>query len=83
MKTLSAFVTLVLAASASARTFTVYNGCPFTIWPAIYTDLSQGTAVPDYPTGWEAAAYTAVSFTVPDNWKAGRIWVSNTTGILQ
>ena len=24
---------------------------------------------------WEAGAYTAVSFTVPDNWKAGRIWV--------
>ena len=26
-------------------------------------------------SSWEAAAYTAVSFTVPDNWKAGRIWV--------
>jgi hypothetical protein len=24
---------------------------------------------------WEAGAYTAVTFTVPDNWTAGRIWV--------
>lgn len=24
---------------------------------------------------WEAKAFTAVSFFVPDNWKAGRIWV--------
>jgi len=24
---------------------------------------------------WEAASYSKVSFTVPDNWKAGRIWV--------
>ena len=24
---------------------------------------------------WEAAPSTSVSFTVPDNWKAGRIWV--------
>ncbi len=25
---------------------------------------------------WEADAYTSVSFSVPDNWQAGRIWVS-------
>ena len=32
MKALSVIVALALAASATARTFTVYNGCPFTIW---------------------------------------------------
>ena len=32
MKALSAVVTLAVAATASARTFTVYNQCPFTIW---------------------------------------------------
>ncbi|PFH53478.1 hypothetical protein AMATHDRAFT_45363 [Amanita thiersii Skay4041] len=32
-----------------------------------------GTA-PSFPTGWEARAFTSVSFTVPDNWTAGRIW---------
>ena len=32
MKTSSAFVTLALTAAAYARTFTVYNGCPFTVW---------------------------------------------------
>lgn len=40
----------------------------------MFTDLNAGSAVPDYTTGWEAAEYTAVSFTVPDNWTAGRIW---------
>lgn len=56
----------------------------------MYTDLSAGTAVPNFPTGyvplfvrdsvshvlrWEAAPLTSVTFQVPDNWKAGRIWV--------
>ncbi|KAI8978277.1 Osmotin thaumatin-like protein [Trametes punicea] len=63
-----------LAAGATARTFTVYNQCPFTIWPAIFTDLNVGTATPDQPTGWQQDAYQTVSFFVPDNWKAGRIW---------
>jgi hypothetical protein len=40
----------------------------------MFTDLNAGSAVPDYTTGWEAGAYTAVSFSVPDNWTAGRIW---------
>jgi len=74
MKSASVLLSLAMASVAMARTFTVYNGCPFTIWPAIFTDLNVGTATPDYPTGWEAGAYTAVSFSVPDNWKAGRIW---------
>ncbi|KAI0057015.1 Osmotin thaumatin-like protein [Artomyces pyxidatus] len=64
---------LSLASVASSRTFTVYNACPFTIW-CIFTDLNVGTATPDQTTGWEAGAYTAVSFFVPDNWQAGRIW---------
>ncbi|CAL1710247.1 unnamed protein product [Somion occarium] len=40
----------------------------------MFTDLNVGTAIPNFPTGWEAARFTAVSFPVPDNWKAGRIW---------
>ncbi|KAM0755322.1 Osmotin thaumatin-like protein [Meredithblackwellia eburnea MCA 4105] len=59
-----------LAATAYGRTITVYNGCPFTIWPALFT--SAGT-VPSQPTGWEAGAYTAISFTAADDWN-GRIW---------
>ncbi|KAF9045536.1 thaumatin-like protein [Panaeolus papilionaceus] len=65
---------LTIASGAAARTFTVYNACPFTIWPALFTDLNVGTAVPNQVTGWEAKAYTKVTFNVPDNWKAGRIW---------
>ncbi|EJD04867.1 thaumatin-like protein [Fomitiporia mediterranea MF3/22] len=65
---------LAFVTGASARTFTVKNNCSFTVWPAIFTDLNVGKAVPDQPTGWEAASETSVSFTVPDNWKAGRIW---------
>jgi hypothetical protein len=41
---------------------------------AMFTDLNVGSAVPSYPNGWEAKAYTHVTFTVPNNWKAGRIW---------
>ncbi|KAI0074835.1 Osmotin thaumatin-like protein [Panus rudis PR-1116 ss-1] len=75
MKTLASLVSLVaLAITASARTLTVVNSCSFTIWPALFTDLNAGTAVPDQPTGWEAAPNTRVSFSVPDDWKAGRIW---------
>ncbi|EIN10873.1 thaumatin-like protein [Punctularia strigosozonata HHB-11173 SS5] len=40
----------------------------------MFTDLNVGSAVPSFATGWEAAASTSVSFTVPNNWKAGRIW---------
>lgn len=65
---------LALLSGTAARTFTVYNACPFTIWPAMFTDLNVAPNVPNFQTGWQADAYTAVSFTVPDNWKAGRIW---------
>ncbi|EIM87365.1 Osmotin thaumatin-like protein [Stereum hirsutum FP-91666 SS1] len=72
--TVSAVTALASTSGAFARTFTVYNACPFTIWPALFTDLTAGTAVPSQATGWQADSYTAVSFSVPDNWRAGRIW---------
>ncbi|TDL27725.1 thaumatin-like protein [Rickenella mellea] len=74
MKTFALLNSLVLVSGVAGRTFTVYNGCPFTIWPAMFTDLNVAPNVPSYPTGWEAGAYTSVSFNVPDNWKSGRIW---------
>ncbi|TFK19626.1 thaumatin-like protein [Coprinopsis marcescibilis] len=71
MKSFAALlVTLAVASNAAARTFTVYNACPFTIW-SIFTGVG---ATPSHPTGWQAAPFTAVSFNVPDNWTAGRIW---------
>ncbi|KAG9083131.1 hypothetical protein FRC07_014007 [Ceratobasidium sp. 392] len=39
--------------------------------------VNVGSAVPAIETGWEAAAYTKRTFTVPDDWKAGRIWVDS------
>ncbi|CAE6345494.1 unnamed protein product [Rhizoctonia solani] len=74
MKSALAFWFLSSLPIAMSRTFTVYNACPFTIWPAVFTDLNVGSAVPSVETGWEAAAYTSRTFSVPDNWKAGRIW---------
>ncbi|KAJ8522081.1 hypothetical protein ONZ45_g1266 [Pleurotus djamor] len=65
---------LALAVGATARTFTVRNACPFTIWPAMFTDLNVAPNRPNFPTGWEAPAFSQVSFTVPNDWKAGRIW---------
>ncbi|KAJ6452068.1 thaumatin [Mycena sanguinolenta] len=64
-------VSLALASTAAAqRTITVYNACPFTIWPALFT--SNGGR-PSQATGWSANAYTAVSFQVAEDWN-GRIW---------
>ncbi|KAI0629410.1 thaumatin-like protein [Trametes polyzona] len=74
MRSFAALVAVALASNAAARTFTVYNQCPFTIWPAIFTDLKVGSARPSQPTGWQQDAFQTVSFFVPDNWKAGRIW---------
>lgn len=48
-----------------------------------FTDLNVGSATPNYPTGWAQNAYQAVSFSVPDNWKAGRIWVSVTLDLYK
>jgi len=73
MKSSFAALSLVIGLS-SARTLTVKNNCGFTVWPAVFTDLNVGTAVPSTQTGWEAAAGSSVSFAIPDNWKAGRIW---------
>ncbi|KAH9927991.1 thaumatin-like protein [Epithele typhae] len=70
----SSFVALVLAAGASARTFTVTNNCPFTIWPAMFTDPSSPGKITSRPNGWVQNAHSTVSFAVPDNWQKGRIW---------
>ncbi|EDR10333.1 thaumatin-like protein [Laccaria bicolor S238N-H82] len=67
-------IAALLLPGAIARTFTVRNACPFTIWPAMFTDLNVAQNVPSFATGWEAGASTQVNFAVPDNWKAGRIW---------
>ncbi|CUA72690.1 Pathogenesis-related protein 5 [Rhizoctonia solani] len=74
LATMQSIFLLVFAGSVLGRNFYVYNACPFTIWPAVFTDLNVGSAVPGVETGWEAPAYTTLQFTVPDNWKAGRIW---------
>ena len=55
----------VAAQLVAARTFTVYNACPFTIWPAVYTDPTKGSAVPLVETGWEAMPQTSKTFYVP------------------
>ncbi|CAG7850269.1 Thaumatin-like protein 1a AltName: Full=Mdtl1; AltName: Full=Pathogenesis-related protein 5a; Short=PR-5a; AltName: Allergen=Mal d 2; Flags: Precursor [Serendipita indica DSM 11827] len=73
---------LTFVGLATARTFTVYNACPFTIWPAVFTDLNVGSAVPDVPTGWEAPAWSVRTFYVPDNWRAGRIWGEYSSTVL-
>lgn len=66
----SVALSLALASTAAARTMTVYNACPFTIWPALFT--SSGGR-PSQATGWSAASFTKVTFDVPSDWD-GRIW---------
>ena len=76
MKSFTAAAALAFVSVAAARTFTVYNNCPFTIWPGMYTNPQLNTEFPDHPNGWEAPAYSSVTFNVPDHWTSGRIWVS-------
>ncbi|EGN98667.1 hypothetical protein SERLA73DRAFT_73278 [Serpula lacrymans var. lacrymans S7.3] len=71
MKFALAASSLALVAGASARSITVTNKCSYTVWPAIYT--GSGTA-PSQTTGWQANTGDTVTFDVPDNWTAGRIW---------
>ncbi|XP_006455357.1 hypothetical protein AGABI2DRAFT_194957 [Agaricus bisporus var. bisporus H97] len=74
MKSFVLIAALGALSTASARTFTVINQCSETIWPAMFTDLHVAPNRPDFATGWEARPGTRVSFFVPNNWKAGRIW---------
>ncbi|GAA5886425.1 hypothetical protein JCM6882_001634 [Rhodosporidiobolus microsporus] len=68
--TFASLAAIALAATAQARTFTVTNNCPYSIWPAIFT--SAGPA-PAQARGWEAPAGNTVSFQVDQGWN-GRIW---------
>jgi len=70
----SVVLVLFVALYCNARTFTVYNACPYTVWPALFTDLNVAAKTPNFQTGWEAKPGSKVSFTVPDDWKSGRIW---------
>ncbi|KAJ7031717.1 thaumatin-like protein [Mycena alexandri] len=63
-------LSLVMASTAVARTMTVYNACPFTIWPALFT--SSGGR-PSHATGWIAPAFSKEVFDLPSDWD-GRIW---------
>ncbi|KAJ7935886.1 thaumatin-like protein [Mycena leptocephala] len=66
----SVALSLAMASTAAARTLTVYNACPFTIWPALFTSAGGR---PSQATGWSAGSFTKVTFTVPDDWN-GRVW---------
>ncbi|KAI0371256.1 Osmotin thaumatin-like protein [Pilatotrama ljubarskyi] len=74
MRTSSVLISLAFVALASARTFTVVNSCSYTVWPAIFTDLTLGSSTPDQPTGWEQEPKEVVTFSVPNDWTGGRIW---------
>ncbi|TFK94012.1 thaumatin-like protein [Polyporus arcularius HHB13444] len=64
----------LFSATAAARTLTVKNNCAYTIWPGLYTDLKVSPSKPDHATGWQQDSKQTVSFAVPDDWRAGRIW---------
>ncbi|KAJ7798945.1 thaumatin-like protein [Mycena olivaceomarginata] len=63
-------VSLAMVSGVAARSITVYNGCPFTIWPAYFT---SGGARPSHVTGWAAGSFTKEVITVDEGW-FGRIW---------
>ena len=68
-----------------ARQITVVNSCSSTVWPALFTG---GADVPSQPTGWELDSGQSTSFSVSDDWTAGRIWArtgctTDSSGTLQ
>jgi len=86
------YIPLLLSVSAfltttMARTISVANNCPYTIWPAVgvcfgivyfpkITTNQLYTYTPDppsHPTGWVAEPTSNVSFHVHDDW-VGQIW---------
>ena len=72
----SILLVAVFATTCVARTFTVHNNCGYTVWPALFTDLHVSPSKPNHPTGWKQDPHQTVSFQVPNDWRAGRIWVS-------
>ncbi|KAJ7507393.1 thaumatin-like protein [Mycena galericulata] len=68
MKSVS--ITLTMVSTVAARTLTVSNACPFTVWPAIFTSAG---GIPSQPTGWEAVSGSSVTFDVSSDWN-GRVW---------
>ncbi|KAF8260799.1 Osmotin thaumatin-like protein [Lactarius quietus] len=61
----SSFLTTTMA-----RTLSIANDCPYTIWPVLFT---FSNTAPNHPAGWLASPSSNVSFTVPDDWE-GSIW---------
>ncbi|PWN91941.1 thaumatin-like protein [Acaromyces ingoldii] len=66
----------LFSSQALARTFTIHNNCPFTIWPAVYTgNTANGVPGGDAAQGgWELASQGTSQIPVPDAWTAGRFW---------
>ncbi|KAG0144744.1 hypothetical protein CROQUDRAFT_659554 [Cronartium quercuum f. sp. fusiforme G11] len=58
-----------------SRTFTIRNNCPFTIWPAYFTNPDSPAQIDRNasPAGWEAPGGNQRTINVPDGW-AGRFW---------
>uniref|UniRef100_A0A8R1IPG5 Uncharacterized protein n=1 Tax=Caenorhabditis japonica TaxID=281687 RepID=A0A8R1IPG5_CAEJA len=59
---------LLLVVAAESRTITIYNKCPFTIWPGI---LGPGNPAGG---GFKLDGGQARNIDVDDAWTAGRIW---------
>jgi hypothetical protein len=64
--------TVLAAPVAHAATITVINNCNQTIWPGIYIQ-NYATSLP-YNGGWSMAPNAQVSFSVPNNSTAARLW---------
>lgn len=63
------------ASLTEARTFTITNSCPFTIWPAYFNNPDSPAKIDGgaSPAGWAAPAGDVRTISVPDGW-AGRFW---------
>ncbi|EJD50424.1 Osmotin, thaumatin-like protein [Auricularia subglabra TFB-10046 SS5] len=67
-----ALALITLTVVVNSRNIVVHNNCPFTVWPGLFT--APGGPIPNHPTGWVAPPGSSNTVTVPENWRAGRIW---------
>ncbi|KAJ6589792.1 Osmotin thaumatin-like protein [Mycena sp. CBHHK59/15] len=82
-------VSLALSSAVVARSITVFNACPFTIWFAFWIffclhpliqHIDSGGPRPSQTTGWAAPSFTKVTFTVDEGWARRNCDFSKGTG---
>lgn len=64
-----AFALVLVVQSCPDHEIEIYNGCPFSVFPAVFSSATGGTN-----NGFKLDPYQKRTIRVPCQWQAGRIW---------